>query len=390
MKSIHYIFYKHKSLLLLALFSICYFASMVISKKLLSVEDFYFWNSFITLIAISFTFCFLGAEQLFLRYSILTDSGVSISKSTLCVMGVGLTLFSVSLTVLIETYFFRLDSNFTYIITTLCVSVSVFTYNFFRLMQHFSTSQLAANSWKLFLLISVCATPLGYAPWIIIGGLAVSSIVTTFLFWRNRHRLQLTSGKLPDDWYSLFVGFFLSLLALMLLNNVDRLLMTRYTTPELFSEYVYLVTLLLMPFSLLSNYIGFKETALLKKSYCRRDFLKKTGTVAVVSATLFIFWFIIIYKLQLYLEVSVKLSYFLPCLAIVISRSTYALLSALFGLKGAVCDIHWANFLTLTIILIGIYAILAVELEITKVFYLSAIFFFTRMQIFFFFILKIR
>lgn len=376
---------RHASLLLLGTFSVCYFAAMIIARKTLEPVDFYFWNALVTLVAMGFTFCFFGAEQLFLRFSNVANEHMSINRLTLWLMLGSLVLFVALLTTLSERYFFQLGTLAVYPLLGVAVGIFVFVYNFLRVLKAFNTSQLAANGWKFTILIAVILSPLGNAQWIILAGLIAACGLPLWLFVQNRHRLVVTNNPMPDNWKSLFLGFLLSLFVLMLLNNADRLIMTRYSSESLFSEYVYLVTLVLMPFSLLSNYFGFKEMAYLKQSYSRALFVKKMRNIAMLAAGLFVPWFLFIYGLRDMLELEVRFEYILPCMVIITCRCSYALLSTLFGLKGKPVHIHVANLLTLVAIVLAVAVLLMIGVDVANMLSLIAVFWCIRLAIYSYF-----
>ncbi|SHE62616.1 hypothetical protein SAMN05444279_10582 [Ruegeria intermedia] len=369
----------HASLLLLGTFSACYFLAMIVARKTLAPDDLYFWNALVTLVAMSFTFCFFGSEQLFLRFSGVSRTGqVRINRTTLCLMGAALVLFTVLLAALSEGYFFQLGSYAIYPVLELCVGLFVFVYNLLRVRKSFSTAQLAANGWKFTILIGVLFAPLGTAPLIIMVGLGAACVGAVWLFAKNRNALEINDDPMPEQWKTLFLGFLLSLFVLMLLNNADRLIITRYGSEALFSEYVYLVTLLLLPFSLLSNYFGFKEMAYLKRHYDQQAFVRKTLGVGALAAGLFLPWFALIYMAQGLLEVPVEVSYALPCLVIVTCRCAYALLSALFGLKASPSRMHITNVISLIAVLLAAIIVIESEVTIISMLYLLCAFWVSR------------
>jgi len=381
---------RHASLGLLGLSSASYFVAMIVARKTLEPGDLYFWNALVTLIAIAFTFCFFGAEQLFLRFSKVVEEQVAINRSTLGLMAGALVLFIVMLSVLSEEYFFRLDTPALYPALGVCVGIFVFVYNLFRVRKSFSTAQFAANGWKLTILGALLLAPAGPAPLIITGvGLGLACVGTLVLFWRNRAVLEITDDPMPAQWKTLFHGFLLSLFVLMLLNNADRLIMTRYVTEAEFSEYVYLITMLLLPFSLLSNYFGFKEMAYLKQAYDRRRFQRKMLGVGALAAGLFVPWFGLIYAFQGPLEVPVLLEYAIPCLIIVTCRCSYALLSALFGLKGQPAHFHATNLLTLLVVTTATVILVFIGVTIINVLILLAVFWCARITIYAWFTARI-
>lgn len=366
--------------------SACYFVAMIVARKTLSEDDLYFWNALVTLVAMSFTFCFFGTEQLFLRFSQVSQDGiVTTNRSTLRLMAAMLVVFTVLLGALSETYFFQLGSLLIYPYLAFCVGLFVLVYNLLRVRKSFILAQLAANGWKFTILLGVFLAHLGDAPWIIMSGLGTACAGVLWLLICNRSALHITNKPMPTNWLPLFSGFFLSLFVLMLLNSADRLIVTRYGSEALFSEYVYLVTLLLLPFSLLSNYFGFKEMAYLKDTYCRRLLVRKTLLVGILAAALFVPWFGLIYLLQSFLDVPVEPTYFLPCIVIVACRNSYAIVSTLFGLQGKPTQLHAANLITLCMIITVIIMLTHQQIRISVLLYFVSFFWLFRLAIFVYF-----
>lgn len=374
---------QHASLGLLGLSSVSYFGAMIVARKTLEPDDLYFWNVLVTLVAMGFSFCFFGAEQLFLRFSTLNGARVSINSATLWLMGGALALHIALVALLSESYFFRLDMLALYPLVGMCVGTFVFVYNLMRIRKSFIAAQLAANGWKFTILGAILVAPLGNVELLITAaGLGLACAGTLALFWRNRSALEVNVAPIPAQWRTLFLGFAFSLFVLMLMNNADRLIITRYGSEAQFSEYVYLVSLLLLPFSLLSNYFGFKEMAYLKQTYDRHHFLRKTVGAGGLAAVLFVPWFGLVYTFQSLLEVPVSWSYAFPALLIVICRCSYSLLSTLFGLKGTPRQIHMANLLTLLAIGCAIAVILMVGVTINSILILLAAFWCSRVIIY--------
>ena len=109
---------KSAALVLMAMLSALYFFAMILARKTLSPEDLYFWNVLVTLMSIGFTFCFLGSEQLFLRFSMVDEQRrVFINQNTLKIMIGSSLVFTTVITYLAETYFFQLGNFFIYFIS---------------------------------------------------------------------------------------------------------------------------------------------------------------------------------------------------------------------------------------------------------------------------------
>lgn len=370
--------------MLLVLGSASLFLAMIVARKTLSPGDLYFWNALVTMVSMGFTFCFFGTEQLFLRFSIISKVGqVDISRSTLHLMGGGLFFFTAILAVISEAYLFQLGWLILYPILGISVGSFVFVYNFQRVRKSFSEAQLAANGWKFTILIGLFLAPLGDAQWILVCSFGLAFLGVACLFWRDRDALKIRDTSMPFNWRKLFLGFFLSLLVLLLLNNADRLIIARYGSKELFSDYVYVVTLLVMPFGLLSNYVGFRELARLKDRIEPTAFLRKALRGSVLTASLFVIWFGTIFALQTLLEVSVDVCFAVPCLAIATSRFPYAMMSALIALEAGPEQLYLANIMTLMFLTTSICVILYLGVSIVSMLWLVCLFWLARFCIFY-------
>lgn len=375
----------HFSFVLLALFSASYFAAMVAAKKVLEPEDFYLWNVYITLIAASFSFCFIGSEQLLLRFSKVADEGVVVNANTLLVMGGSLFLYSSVVALVMEEVFLNVRFSYFHVLVAFIVGVFVFVYNYLRLVRRFVLSQLSANGWKVILLLAVLLWDGGSVELLVVGSLGVACISSIIALAFLRRLLIVRRESQPADWKQLYVGFGVSLFVMMLMGNVDRFLMGRYTSPEEFSSYVYLVSMLVMPFSILSNYFGFREVSALKARYSKSLMRSKLIKIGGASAIFFGLWFAALMLFSDYLEIELYIYYFIPALFIVVLRNVYALLSALFGLHGTPRQIQLANGITLFSVAAMVMMIVLIGPGVTAVLWLIAGFWLLRFVLYWYF-----
>jgi len=376
---------RHLSFILLAISSASYFAAMVVAKKELDAEDFYVWNVYITLIAVSFSFCFIGSEQLFIRYSRVVDDVVVINANTLFVMTGSLFIYSLAVLLVIEEVFPDISYSHFHLLISVIVGVFVFIYNCLRLVRNFVLSQFSANGWKVILLLTVLAFGGRDVELIIVGSLGAACILALAVLVRLRSMLAVRWESQPADWKQLYMGFGVSLFVMMLIGNVDRFLMGRYTSPQEFSSYVYLVSMLVMPFSILSNYFGFREVATLKVRYSRRLMKSKLAKIGGGSVFVFGLWFVMLMLVSRYLELELKADYFLPALLTVVLRNVYVLLSALFGLHGTPRQIQVANGVTLLGVAAMVWVVVLIGPSVAAVLWLVAAFWALRFILYWYF-----
>ncbi|CAA0124449.1 Uncharacterised protein [BD1-7 clade bacterium] len=324
-----------------------YFLASIFSKKYMSEEDFYYWNVFVTLMSVSYSFCFLGAEQLFLRFGHREGNQYSLSKDTVRVLLISNAIYCVLITLITYFFVFEIEEYWYTASLTLMAGVFVFTYNYFRILGKFFLSQLSNNMWKLILLIALVFLHEYGALVSSFVALSASTVFCLVLLYYHRSLLVVLSEKQPGDWIKLWFGFGLSLLCLMLLNNLDRFLVETTVSKSSFSSYTYLYTLLILPFSIVSSYVGFKEIVRLKKEYSRRKFYSKTLIIVLLVALLFSAWYLALYFASPFLELELEGAYFIPCLILVCVKCGYSMFSSLFGLKASASQMLRANISTL-------------------------------------------
>ncbi|MGP5157691.1 hypothetical protein [Pseudoalteromonas prydzensis] len=343
----------NKSFFIMALSSSLYFSATFLAKKTMSENDFYYWNVLLTISAISYSFCFFGSEQLFLRCGELKGGRYHIPNNILKIMFFCFLLYFGIFSVLTNMVLFRVDD---YLLTTLVALLSansVFVYNLLRITKLFTASQLINNFWKIALFFAVLVAGGSNVKELLYITLLLCTLISGVVLIRVIPKLKVTHDA-TSNIQSLFLSFALSLLVLVLLNNFDRFFIEKLFMKEQFSSYVYLLSLLIMPFSIISSYIGFKEVSALKTRYVQTEFNKKVLFVALGLSVFFSVWFIILLMLSDYLELAMELSYFVPCLTIVVVKSVYSLYSSIFGLKGSAKQIQISNLVTIVAVAISV------------------------------------
>ncbi|EWH08498.1 polysaccharide biosynthesis protein [Catenovulum agarivorans DS-2] len=346
-------FRANTSFFVMALSSLLYFMATFLAKKTMIEEDFYYWNVLLTISAISYSFCFLGSEQLFLRFGMVHGKDYHVPKTIIKAMGWSFVLYLFGFSILTNTVLFRVNDYYLTALVGILSASSVFVYNFLRVTKLFTASQIVNNFWKIALFVAVLVAAGSNVKEILYITLTLCTFVGLWSLSVVFRKLKITD-KYTGNTKSLFLSFAFSLLVLVLLNNFDRVLIEKVFSKEEFSDYIYLLSLLIMPFSIISSYIGFKEVAELKKRYVKSQFNKKVLLVGVTLSIVFTVWFLTLVCLREYLELPIKFSYFIPCITIVIVKSIYALYSSLFGLKGTARQIQISNLITVISVVFSI------------------------------------
>lgn len=338
------------SLIAMIFFAGCFFLSSIFAKKILSDESFYQYNLLTTIFSMSFTFCFLGSEQLFLRFGSVTKGRYHVSIDTIKLMLTSNFIFILLCYFFLKGMLFEDANKLYFLLVPIYTALFVLTYNLLRVQQKFLLSQAVNNLWKITLLLAVLL-------WNLVDFYVVSHVLLAFgalivllTLYLNRDSLVIDRSKQPKDWVQLFIGFSISLFVLLLINNIDRLMIEKLLSQDDFSNYVYLITLLIMPFSILSSYFGFKEVAFLKMKYNKKVFNNKILKVACLSCVAYFIWFFLLFIFKNLIDVPVELGFFIPCLIIVVFKSSYSLVSSLFGLKASYKQILITNLVTILVI----------------------------------------
>jgi hypothetical protein len=382
---------KNVSFFALVFFSIAFLSSSILARKILTDSDFYYFTSVLTIISIYFSLCFLGSEQLLLRHaSVMSFSRIRINGNILLVMFFSLILFSLVFSVISELMFFRLQSKSLYILIGLCVGSFVFVYNSLRLQGFFFLAQVAANGWKLPLLLAVASSLWGDFRFLISSSLFISFLFTIIIFQSKKKYIDIFWSDLPEDWFNLYLGFMGSLFTIMLIGHLDRLLVVKYLSPSEFSNYVYLIMILIMPFSLIANYFGFREVPKLKVSYNPRSFLSRIKLIGFGCIVLFSLWFIFVWAISSYLQVNIESDFFIPSVLIIVARILYSFMSALFGLTASARDIMISNVIFIILIVASTSFLVFIGFTVLNILYFSAFIWSSRFSLYFLFSRKIK
>lgn len=375
------LFSANKSFLIMALSSLLYFSATFLAKKTMTDDDFYYWSVLLTISGISYSFCFFGSEQLFLRYGQLRSGQYYVPTHIIKIMIFSFLVYLVLFSLLTNMVLFRINDFWLTILVGLLSASCVFVYNLLRITKLFTASQLINNFWKTALFFAVLIADGSNVREILFSTLLICFLVAAIFLIKTLPKISFTKGK-TDNLSSLFIGFALSLFVLVLMNNFDRFFIEIFFSKENFSNYVYLFSLLVMPFSIISSYIGFKEVAMLKTRYIRTEFHKKVIQIGCGLAVIFTLWFAVVKIFSVHLELNIKMSYFFPCIAIVVIKSIYSLYSSLFGLKATGKQIQASNIISIIAVLLCVGCAYLFINEPFLILYLVAAVWFIRVLLF--------
>ncbi|MBT0085249.1 hypothetical protein J4H73_12430 [Vibrio alginolyticus] len=357
------------ALIIMAIFSICYFSSSFFAKKQLNDHDFYTWNVFITLMSMSFSFCFLGSEQLFTRFIKGDKNRFVIQRDTIITMVISNAIYLIFLIFVVDKLWFNMQSAMLYLFVSLSSAAFVVIYNSFRVAKLFVRSQLANGFWKLAIIIFILMPVNIRFEYKLYLALLVSVFISISILKFSKLEICSINQKQPKGWRRVFFGFLLSLFVMMLLNNLDRVLVEKVINAKYFSEYVYMLSLTVLPFSLISSYVGFKELAYLKSKYNKSIYIRRMLRTGVVVIILYSVWFFLVSFFSDFLEVNLTYSYFLPTLLLVLVKCVYSYYSALFGLNASGNQMINSNIFTMISLIIMYFFVINLVSSVEAILY---------------------
>ena len=299
---------KHFSLIIIVFGGACFLVSNVLLKEILDDKDYGFYSIVTTYLSLIFIYGLLGFEQVFLRFSFQKEQYVISTQKA--------QLFFISIIVLSTTLFsftvfnvFYNDSNVNIILlfgATFCCIFTLFLFNVFRLNKNYVLAQITSNSWKIVLVFITL-----FFLWthnknvdsflnILLGTIVLVTIfVTVYLI--KKIKFEFNNGLNNKDLFHSFVHFFIAITSFSLLLFGDRFLIENKVGIVSFGDYFYLTNIVLAPFSILQNYVGFKQLVAFKDKLNREIFIafnKKISTLALVLSLFIVLFLIVIIKIN--------------------------------------------------------------------------------------------
>jgi len=383
---------KHSSLMIMVLGALSIFIANVSLRQTLSDDDYYNYSVIVTVLTLLTSFGALGADQVFLRLSIVENDQKIIFDKKILYIAIVNTIIMTVLAYIYLVQIIQVQQN-QIIITIICFSSIwlMLLYNVLRLASLFLISQIIQNSWKiLFGIFSILIFfNISFYTFIyeVIACLLSSLVVLTLYFIISNVQIKLVPLNKKSEILSFSFHFFLALLTLSFLSQGDRLLIDRMFTKVEFGNYFYLATLFLFPFSLFQSYIGFKELVYIKAN--KINFKRKLKLIFKASLVFSIFLFCVIYILSQFQFITVDLNKDLELIIIFIIigniKMIYSLFSAVIGAKARLKDIKKMNIIFVVVTFILVLVFINYIEDIESLVYLFCALWFTRLIIWLYF-----
>ncbi|SHO72439.1 O-antigen polymerase [Flavobacterium cucumis] len=269
---------KHASLLVIIAGAFSFFLSNILNKEIFSAKEYGYYSIFITYLSVIYLFGILGLEQNLLRFSSKKNNTIETQITQIRV------IFLVSiLSTLVGSLFFLFfypEIKIFYallLIITYSMINKLFLSNLFRVNLNFVYSQLISNFWKIVLfLISIVFFIFKIKSFEKLILLISSSILVIFVFslilFKKKIQIKYVNDINDKTLYTSALHFFISITLFTILIFADRFIIEKKFSVEEFGNYFYLTNFFLAPFSIIQNYIGFKQLIYFKHNFSFPEF----------------------------------------------------------------------------------------------------------------------
>ena len=371
------------SLAIIVLGAITFFASNIILKEVFTSVNYGIYSVLITYFSGIYLLGILGSEQGFLRFSHTTkDNEIGTHKVHLNLILIIIVFNTFLFSFLFNKYYPEIPiSFFLLLISTFSMILLLFLFNILRLNSSFITSQFYSNLWKfaLFILSSFYVIfkhkSIENFVEILCSVIVLSSILAGFHIKKKIKFVYINEISYKEILISSF-HFSLAIFAFTLLLFSDRFLVESKYSLDVFVHYFYLTNFYLAPYSILQNYIGFKQLIKFKKEFFIKDYQrfnrKIVGFGLFFSIVLLIGSFLMDYFGLLKLEFNKNASVILLLLGTGITRLYSSAILSAFEAKTNIITLRKSNLyiLTITIFVIVIVEFYINRLELILAFYL--------------------
>ena len=265
---------RHLSLIIIVIGAISYLLSNIILKERLDENNYGQYSIIITYYSLVFLYGMLGFEQVFLRYTFQVKEGVLLtSKLQVAIFFTTSIITSLMAIFIFKKVYFEIQiPTILLFFSTFSMVFSMYFFNIFRINNQFVFSQLIVNFWKFFLLffsiIFYLNDSISFNNLILVfSSCIILVIVFVLLYYIKKIQLDFDSNIKDKEMFLAWSYFFISITSFSILTFGDRFLIERKIGTEVFGNYFYLTNFFLAPFSILQNYIGFKQLIFYKTNF---------------------------------------------------------------------------------------------------------------------------
>lgn len=369
------------------------FLTSILSKHLLTDDAFFHWGVMLTFISIAVPIVFLGSESLILRTVLIKNNTIIVSRSVVKIL-----VFSLIFCVLFFSnafnFFFDTFQTLYYSYILALIAVNVLIYTLFRVTGNFNKAQICNGLWRV--LLPLCMLVLMGNEYIILLAfalsLSVTVIVSLLLYYSSPINVEVVKFD-EVSYLKDFTSFFVSLMIIIFFSFFDRFIAKGYIGEIAFSNYIYLLTILAFPFTLVASYLGFKEASIVKFSFNFKIYLSKIFFTFCVTFIIFSLWFAIVSIFEFIFKLEVNLESYIFLALLVTSKCCYSLVSAACTIHCSSNKLLFTNLINVLIFIVVFFAVYIGEpltWDVEFLLMLSALAFCVRFFSFFVLMLSLR
>lgn len=281
---------NHFSLIILVLGAAVFLLTNIMLKEKLDRKSYGEYSILITFFSMMYIYGLLGVEQVFVRYSSAIRENTVLTQKFQLQLIFGSAIF----TAIVGSFFFYL--NYTEVnmnlvvllIVTFSMVCQLFFFSVFRLNSNFIFAQLIPNIYKFFLFgLTILLFFIDAVKWpTIVYGISVSIIITfviALVVYGKRITIEYQAPNKEMNRVILVSAFYflISTTSYSLVSFADRYLIEHKFGMEKLGDYFYLNNLFLAPFTILQNYVGFRQLVTYKQQFSTQMLLKSNKRILI-------------------------------------------------------------------------------------------------------------
>lgn len=268
------------SLIILMVGAICFFGANILLKKKLTITEYGEYSILVSYFSLGFIYGLLGLEQVFIRFSQAPSRGKIITQRFQIKTIITTVLTTSVLSTILFYWFYSeiLPNILLVLLSTVSMTSLMYFFSAFRLNTDFVFAQFISNLWRIALLILAVSLFLfrgTNASDFILYGLCYSIILCFLLavyYYRKEIKLEFNEAFTKKEILISGFHFCIAITSFSLITFGDRFLIENKLGIENFGEYFYLTNFFLAPYTILQNYVGFKQLILFKANFNKKYF----------------------------------------------------------------------------------------------------------------------
>lgn len=272
---------RHLSLLMILAGALGFFISNFLLKEILDANQYGQYSIFVSYFSLIYLFGIFGTEQVFLRFSFQSKKNtIQTQKLQLYLVG-GISIFSSMLsTFIMKVYYPEIPINTVLLLlSSFCMIGTLFLLNMLRLNSDFVLSQFVSNYWKMVLFATTAFFYLfhkcnlaDFIQFVAINMILVFIVASIYIY--KNIKIEFNEEVSGRDIGITAFHFFLAIFGFSLINFADRFIIEAKFSISEFGDFFYLTNFFLAPFTILQNYIGFKQLIVFKDKFDKEYYIR--------------------------------------------------------------------------------------------------------------------